>query len=328
MREEAGRRWRRVPRPIRTPVSVIVRTFRLYVDDGCGTYAAAIAYYAIFSLVPLSLIILSIFGLVVEEQRITNFVFEQLPLKETPSVRDNVAQIVKRAHDISAAGLSFGVIALIWSSSGIFSAVRKGLNAASHRKKGRPYWHGKLIDFALIPALGTLIVLSVGLTALSQVVIERVGTFGPLDFNTNLALRISSYIIPAMLSFGMFTLLYKYVPTARPAWTEALAGAGFATVLFELTKNFYAMIFALTAFSKDTAIYAGFGNALGFLLWLFVNASILLLGAEFARAIRIQSAASQSQIVADVLAEEEEDGDERAPAKPVVRHPARPGGVR
>ena len=280
------RAWQALPQPVRLPFRVVATTVRLYADDGCGTFAAAIAYYAIFSLVPLSLIILSIFGLVVEEQTITTFVFEQLPLKETPSVHDSVQEIVRRAHDISVAGLSFGVVALIWSSSGIFSAVRKGLNAASHRKKARPYWHGKLIDFTLIPALGILILLSVGLTGMSQLVIEQLGSVGPFNLDTNLALRISSYVIPAAISFGMFALLYKYVPTVRPSWGEALSGAAFATVLFELAKNFYAMVFALTAFSKDTAVYAGFGNALGFLLWLFVNASILLLGAEFGRAVR------------------------------------------
>jgi membrane protein len=270
---------------VRAPVEVIVRTIQLYVDDSCGTYAAAIAYYAIFSLVPLSLIILSIFGLVVDHNRITTFVFEQLPLKETPQVRDSVAHIVTRAQDISAAGLGFGVLALLWSSSGIFSAVRKGLNAAAHRKTSRPYWHGKLLDLALVPCLGILIILSVGLTAATQVVIERAGGLGPLNFDTNLALRISGYVLPATVSFSMFALLYRYVPTARPVWSEALAGAAFATVLFELAKNFYALVFSLTAFSKDTAVYAGFGNALGFLLWLFVNASILLLGAEFGRAL-------------------------------------------
>ncbi len=280
------RAWKALPRPVRVPLIVLARTVRLYSDDGCGTFAAAIAYYAIFSVVPLSLIILSIFGLVVKEESITQFVFDQLPLQETPSVRESVQEIVKRAQEISVAGLSFGVIALIWSSSGIFSAVRKGLNAASHRKKARPYWHGKLMDFALIPALGILITLSVSLTAISQLIIEHLGSIGPFDLDTNLALRMSSYLIPAVISFSMFALLYKYVPTVRPAWSEALSGAVLATVLFEIAKNFYAMVFALTVFSKDTAIYAGFGNALGFLLWLFVNASILLLGAEFGRAVR------------------------------------------
>jgi membrane protein len=313
-----SRAWRALPRTVRVPVGVVARTVRLYIDDSCGTYAAAIAYYAIFSLVPLSLIILSIFGLVVKEGTITSFVFDQLPLKETASVHDNVQQIVQRAHDISFAGLSFGVVALIWSSSGIFSAVRKGLNAASHRKRQRPYWHGKLMDFTLIPALGLLITLSVGLTGASQVVIERLGGIGPLNFDANLALRISSYIIPAAISLGMFALLYKYVPTTRPGWPETLSGAAFATFLFEITKNFYAVVFSMTAFSKDTAIYAGFGNALGFLLWLFLNASILLLGAEFGRAVRHEAVPDQAHA-------EETAAD--IPVETLPARPARPGGI-
>jgi membrane protein len=285
MTNRIGRAWRRLPSPVRRPFDVIATTFRLYIDDSCSTYAAAIAYYAIFSLVPLALITLSIFGLVVSRQSITDFVFEQLPLQQTASVRENVDSIVQRAQGISVAGLSFGVVALIWSSSGIFSAVRRGLNAAAHRRKPRSYIHGKLIDLALIPCLGVLITLSVGLTTASQILIEHAGSLGPLNFDTNIALRTSSYALPAVISFSMFALLYRYVPTVRPTAREALAGAALATLLFEITKNFYAFIFSLTAFSKDTAIYAGFGNALGFLLWLFLNASILLFGAEFARAV-------------------------------------------
>ena len=285
MTNRIGRAWQRLPSPVRRPFDVITTTVRLYIDDSCSTYAAAIAYYAIFSLVPLALITLSIFGLVVSRQSITDFVFEQLPLQQTPSVHQNVDSIVQRAQGISVAGLSFGVVALIWSSSGIFSAVRRGLNAAAHRRKPRSYIHGKLIDLALIPGLGILITLSVGLTTASQILIEHAGSLGPLNFDTNIALRTSSYVLPAIISFSMFAVLYRYVPTVRPTAREALAGAALATLLFEITKNFYAFIFSLTAFSKDTAIYAGFGNALGFLLWLFLNASILLFGAEFARAV-------------------------------------------
>lgn len=312
------RLWKGVPSGVRSPINVLVRTIRMYADDSCGTYAAAIAYYAIFSLIPLSLVILSIFGLVISRDRITTFVFEQFPLQETASVHQNVQEIVQRAQEISIAGLSFGVLALVWSSSGIFSAVRKGLNVASHRSTGQPYWHGKLMDIALIPALGVLIILSVGLTALSQVIIERAGHLGPLDFDTNLALRLSSYVLPAMLSYSMFALLYRYVPTVRPRWPEALAGAVFATVLFEGAKNLYTLAFTLTAFSKDTALYASLGTALGLLLWLFMNASILLLGAEFGRALRHEA---QGAPVPDVAVEEPGPGT-------VPHRRVRPGGAR
>lgn len=286
MPESLARVWQRSPRAIRTPVGVIGTTFRLYMEDNCSIYAAAIAYYAIFSLVPLALVTLAIFGLVVDPERMTDFVFEQIPLEETASVRESVDEIVKRAQGLSIAGLGFGVLFLVWASSGIFSAVRRGLNAATNLKRTRPYWHGKLIDVALIPCLGVLIVLSVGLTGLGQFAIERVGLgYGPVDFDSR-AVRAVSYVSSVLASFSLFALLYRYVPTARPPWREALAGATLATVLFEVAKNVVALLIAFAGFSRDTAVYAGFGAGLAFLLWMFINASILLLGAEFGRAVR------------------------------------------
>lgn len=283
-----GRAWRHFPAAIRAPVHVVARTLQLYFDDNCNTYAAAIAYYAIFSLVPLALVILSIFGMVMSQDRIVNFTFDQLPIKDTASVRENVAAIVQRTHDISVAGLTFGLAVLVWSASGIFSAMRNGLNATRRRKRARPYWRSKLLDITLIPALGLLIITSVTLTAAAHIVIDGVGTLGPFNLDTNLALRVTSYSVPLGLSFVTFLLLYRYVPTARPGWGEAAWAAGLAAILFELVQNLYAVAFSLTSFSKDTAIYAGFGTALGFLLWIFVNASVMLLGAEFGRAVRLQ----------------------------------------
>jgi len=285
MRQSLARYWQAIPRPVRRPFEVLGLTIKLYVDDGCSTYAAAIAYYAIFSLVPLSLITLSVFGLWVDQERMVQWVFDQVPLEETDEVRANVNGIIERAQRFSPASLGFGVIFLFWSSTGIFSAVRKGLTAASHLRKSRSYWHGKLLDFALVPALGVLIAVSVGLTALTQVVVEEIDSIGPIKFNTAAALSLAGYVLPAMASFSMFALLYKYLPTARPAWKEVLAAAAFAMVLFELGKNLIATFIGFADFSRDTAIYAGFGTALAFLVWMFLNASILLLGAEFGRAL-------------------------------------------
>ena len=298
MRRAASASWRIIPWPIRRPFEVIVKTIQLYIEDGCSTYAAAIAYYAIFSIIPLSLITLSIFGLVVDRDRIVEWVFDQVPLRETDSVRDSVDEIIRRTRQVSPASIGLGFLFLIWSSSGIFGAVRKGLNAATHLRKGQPYWHGKLIDIALIPTIGLLIALSVGLTAAARIVLEHFDEIGPFVIDTSLALQIAGYVLPALVSFSMFFLLYKYVPTYRPPWREAIGGALFATLLFEVTKNLIATFITYTNFSRDTAIYAGFGTALAFLIWMFVNSSILLLGAEFGRAIRREPSVVTPQDVA------------------------------
>ncbi len=288
MKERLKWLWHLVPGPARAPFEVVTKTIALYIDDSCSTYAAAIAYYAIFSIVPLSLITLSLFGLVVDRDRIVDWVFEQVPLEESETVRNNVDELVQRAQDFSPASLGFGIVFLIWSSSGIFGAVRKGLNAAAHLKLGRSYWKSKLVDFALIPTVGVLIIVSVALTAITRNVVRRVDEIGPVPLDANLAIQLAGYAIPAMVTFVMFMLLYRFAPAARPHWRDALAGAAAATLLFEFAKNMIAIILAESSFSRDTAIYAGFGTALGFLVWMFVNASILLLGAEFGRAIRMR----------------------------------------
>lgn len=284
MRKGLERAWKAVPFYVRTPVEITWRSIQLYNEDRCGTFAAAIAYYAIFSIVPLALITLSVLGLVIDSDRIVQFVFDQIPLREDPDVESSVNSIVSRSQSISAAGLGFGFIALIWSSSGIFAAVRRGLNAAAHKERPRPFWRGKLLDFALIPSIGLLILVSIGLTTAMQVVVER-GAVGPLKPYQNIPTIFGSYLLPALASFSMFALLYRYVPSVRPRWAQALVGATMATLLFEITKNVYAIVVARMAFEQDTAIYTGFGTAMGFLFWMFLSASILMLGAEFGRAV-------------------------------------------
>ena len=262
---------------------LLVRTVRAYMDDHCATYAAAIAYYAIFSLVPLTLVTLSVLSLVIDTERTTDFIFRQLPLEETSTVRAQVEQVVRRAREVSGAGLAIGIATLLWSSSGIFTAIRRGLFVAARGREGRPFYFAKLFDFALIPALGLLILLTVAAMAAAQIAVEQVGEFSAIGLDTAATTRIVTTAVTAIASFSGFVLLYRYIPRPTPSWRQALFGAVFATVLFEISKYSYTIVLELTPFTRDTALYAGFGTALTFLLWMFINASILLLGAEFGR---------------------------------------------
>ncbi|PFG74188.1 YihY/virulence factor BrkB family protein [Tepidiforma thermophila] len=286
MRTRLGRSWRAVPGPVRASAEVVVAAVRGYVEDECTTYAAAIAYYAIFSIIPLGLITLSVFGLFADRQAIVDWVFEQVPLRETEDVRANVEEIVRRAQQFSPASLGFGLVFLTWASSGIFGAVRNGLNATAHAKVSRPFWRGKLIDILLVMVVGALVALSVAATAMARVVVARVDGAAPFPMDRALMTEIVGLVLAPVVTFTMFLVLYRVTPAARPAWRDALAGAALATLLFELAKNLVAVVIAQSSFSRDTAIYAGFGTALAFLLWMYVNGSILLFGAEFGRALR------------------------------------------
>ena len=278
--DEVRSAGRRLPAPIMRPSRVAARTARLFYTDACTTYAAAIAYYAVFSLVPLALIFISILGFVLDREDIVDFIFDQVPLEDTPDVRADVEALVGRALDFSWASLSIGALTLVWSAGGVFGGVRRGLNAATSAKRHRPYWKNKLLDLALIPAFGGLLIIAVWMSS----AIERMSEVGPLDLEWGFAIRLSTFLTATSFAFALFLVLYRYVPAARPGWGEAVVGALFATIAFELTKQLWVWAAARVANWNDAAIYAGLGYAAGAMLWVYVNAVILLLGAEFGRA--------------------------------------------
>lgn len=278
--------WGAIPGSVRAPFDVVAATVRFFLEDGCPTYAAAMAYYAIFSIVPLGLITLAIFGILADRQAIVDWVFAQVPLRETEEVRGNVDAIVSRAQELSAASLGFGIGFLLWSSSGVFGAVRNGLNATAHARAMRPFWRGKLIDLGLVVFAGGLVSLSVAATATANLLVGRLDDGAWLFLGRERVLQMVGLGAAPMVTFVMFLVLYRVTPAARPAWRDAAAGAALATVLFELAKNAVAVMIALSSFSRDTAIYAGVGSALAFLLWMYISGSVLLLGAEFGKALR------------------------------------------
>lgn len=301
-RSTGEKTWLRVPSPVRTPVNVIVRTIRLYGQDDCSMYAAAIAYYALFSLVPLALITLSVFGLFVDPDAIVDWVFNQFPLEETQDVRDDVLDIVEQSKALSGAGLTIGLITLYWSASGLFGALRRGLNATRRGRRSRPFWQNKLLDLLLVLFFGVLITLSISVTTFLRVAIERAGDLGWFDLDPSATLQISLYFLSAAISFVTFLLLYKFVPASRPTWKGAIEGAALATVLFEGLKNLGALLIGFSAFSQNATVYSTVSVTFGFLFWVYLNASIILLGSEFIRAIaerRKTSAKTQSKTVTE-----------------------------
>jgi membrane protein len=275
----------RTPRFVRTPVAMLAQTFRLYVKDDGSSYAGAIAYYALFSLVPLALITLAVLGLVVSQQKIVEFVFDRLPLENTEETRQSVSDLVARSRQLSAAGITVSLVVLLWSASLMFAAVRRGLNATAGERHDPPFWHGKVIDFALMAGLGLLILLSVTMTAFTRIATERAMEFWGLSFDTSAFLQTASIALSALVTYAMFLMLYRAVPPRQSNWNRPIFGAAFATVLFEILKNTGAVFLARTSFSQDSAVFAGASALLVFLFWVWMSASILLLGSEFGRVV-------------------------------------------
>jgi len=253
--------------------------------DRCTQYAAAIAYRVLFSLFPLTIFLVSIFGLVLQDdelrKKVVNEIIDVLPVSATGQ-SDVQKSIEGIATPLSAIGL-ISLAALIWGASGMMASIRLGLEAAMKVQRGRPAAHAKAVDFILVAAAGLLVLVVVGISAfaaffsrLADRAAERVGIQASF---TGHFLRDGFQLV---LITVMALLLYRFVPARHLRARGALAGAVVTALGTWGAVRILAIIFA--DFSRYNLIYGSLAGVMTFLFFVYVVALILLFGAEFAYA--------------------------------------------
>ena len=289
--EPSGRVERIARRPLHHLAGIVrgvVRALPQAVEDmfadRCTQYAAAIAYRVLFSLFPLSIALVSIFGLVLQDdelrQRVINEVTELLPVSESGqgNIQTSIEQI---ATPLSAIGL-ISLVALLWGASGMMASIRLGLEAAMKVNRGRPAVRAKLVDFILVAAAGILVIFIVGLSAFGAFFSELVDRFtqwAGVATPSGLLLRDGLQLVAIAITV---LLLYRFVPARRIGRQGALAGAILTAVGVWGATKVLAIVFS--DFSRYNLIYGSLAGVMTFLFFVYVVAWILLLGAEFAYA--------------------------------------------
>ena len=208
---------------------VIPQAIDGYFADRCGQHAAGIAYRVLFSLVPLSIVLVAIFGLVLRNDELRNDVINEivdaLPLSESGGA-DVTRQIEKLASPATALGL-VSLLVFGWAATGMMASLRAGLEVAMRVERGRPAVRGKLVDVILIVGAAALVLGAVLLNLATQVsdgldrAIRSTGsgsTAGLLEQGVRNG-------VPLALTTGVVLLLYRFVPARRLKLGDALAGA-------------------------------------------------------------------------------------------------------
>jgi membrane protein len=289
--EPAGRVQRLARRPlghvsgvVRGVLRALPRAIEDMFADRCTQYAAAIAYRVLFSLFPLTIALVSVFGLVLQDdelrQKVINELIDLLPVSSSgqDSIQRSIEQI---ASPLSAIGL-LSLVALIWGASGMMASIRIGLETAMKVDRGRPAARAKLIDFVLIAAAGVLVLVIVGLSAfgaffsqLAERFTEWVGVQAPSGLLVRDGVQILAIFVTVLL-------LYRFVPARKLRRRGAIAGAILTAVGIWGATKILAVVFA--DYSRYNLIYGSLAGVMTFLFFVYVVAWILLLGAEFAYA--------------------------------------------
>jgi membrane protein len=245
--------------------------------------SAALAYRVLLSIFPLLILVVSVLGLVLNDpetqETVVDWLLDALPLTE--DARADVERAVDGiATPASAAGL-VSIAALVWAASGAMATVRIGLDQVWEPPLRRPAGRAKLLDLLLVLVAGLLVLVSIGLTVVIEVVLDRTD-LGAFESVVSAAGELTRLALPFVFTFGTFVLLYTHVPAARPPARSVWPGALLAALAFEGLKFGFAIY--LSNFARYNLIYGSLGAAVGFLVFSYLAGSVFFLGADFAAA--------------------------------------------
>jgi membrane protein len=254
-----------------------------YFRSGCPQHAAGIAYRVLFSLAPLAIVLVSIFGLVLQDDDVRDEVVDRvigaLPLDASGSM-DIQNAIESIATPASAAGL-VSLIVFFYAASGMMGSLRKGLEAATGVAQGRPVVRAKLIDFALIVGATLFVLASVAIGLVAELANELVAHLtAALGVDTVVEGKGIALALAFLLWMATSLLLYRFVPAAGLRLQDALAGAVVTAIVLLGISLASDIVYAHT--TDWSLIYGSLTSLLVFLYSVYLYAGTLLLGAAVA----------------------------------------------
>jgi membrane protein len=268
------------------------RSIRKFFEHPTSTYAAALAYRGLFGLFPFVLIFVVLAGVLgladFLEQAINQASSEssqQVPQQLEPVIERGREQLqplqrmVEQAEKQAGGDLLlFGVAVALWSISALVRTLTEAFNAAYEVPETRHWWKVSALSLAFGPVLALMVIVSVGLMLIGPRLVERIAELVGLD---ELFVSLWEWLrFPIALSLlaVVLSLVYRFGPDARQRFRTVVPGATLAVVLWAISSVGFS--FYLANFADYGVTYGSLGAAVGLLFYLYLSASVVLLGAE------------------------------------------------
>lgn len=269
-----------------------------FLAKNCTQFAAAISFYALFSLFPLTLAVVSGLSFFLGDPEsgidLAHQISELAPVS-SDWVGATIAGVVEKRAITGVAA----VIGLLWASNAVFGAIRKGVNAAWGISTPRPFLSERVIDLSLTFGSALLILISISTTTIRTFfrhLIELVQTqlcgeelveapiirldgicmFDPA-FVFGGILDLIAPIFAPLLTLSTFTVLYRFLPNTAVRVKDVWPGAMIAAISFEILKSGF--VWYVAAYPAYNVVYGTLGAVVALLAWIYLSAIVLLFGA-------------------------------------------------
>lgn len=269
---------------------ILKECFKGFSDDKVTKMAGSLAYYTVFSMAPLLIIIISLSGFFLGQQAAEGKIYEQLAGFVGSNTALQLQDMIKNASltGKSKGAAIIGGITLLVGATTVFAEIQDSINTIWGLKpKPKKGWlkmiKNRFLSFSVIISLGFLLLVSLSISALID------------EFSKSLRQQFPDvtvvifYIINVAITLVVITLIfgviYKVLPDAKISWKDVIAGAIVTAVLFMLAK--FAISFYISK-SNVGSTYGAAGSLVILLLWVYFSAIILYFGAEFTKAYAVR----------------------------------------
>jgi membrane protein len=259
---------------------VLKRTVRAFREDNLTDWAAALTYYAVLSIFPALVVLVSILGLAGDSA--TQSVLDNLNQLGPGPATDIVSGAIREigsSQGTAGVALIIGLVAALWSASGYIGAFSRASNVIYEVEEGRPFW--KLRPLQL--AMSLLLILLVAVSAIAVVVTgplaEQVGELFGLGGTAVTVWDLAKWPVIVLIVITMLGVLYYGAPNVRqPGFRWITPGGVLGVSLWILASAGFALYVA--NFGSYNKTYGSLAGAIVFLVWLWISNLAVLLGAE------------------------------------------------
>ena len=263
--------------------SLLKQTYSEWLEDKAPQLGAALAYYTVFSLAPLILVLLAIVGLLFHnDPGAWNKLTEQMSAFLDKSGVEMVRNIAHKASQPSKSvpASVVGDLLALFGASGVFGQLQDALNTVwgVKAKPGGGVWgflRSRFLSFAMVGGICFLLLVSLTLESVLKGFSHWVQSVMPGGIVVALAVY---WIFDLAVVILLFAIIFKYLPDAEIHWRDVWIGAAITAILFAIGK--WALGLYLGSGSAASA-YGAASSLITLLLWVYYSAQILLFGAEF-----------------------------------------------
>lgn len=278
--------FNKLPNTVRHWLSILAAAFRHWLDSQAFIYAAALAFFTVFSIAPILVVVVALVGLVIGERAVQGELFTQL--EET--IGSEAAGVVQTAvvnSQIDQSGFVpalVGIVATIIGATTVFAQMQQSLNqiwGVAPRPKRNNLWallKSRLLSLTIILAIGFIMMVSLLLSVVLRSVMAFAEEWLPVPAWAMVGMEWGLSLLVITL---LFAAMFKILPDVLLAWRDVLLGAFITALLFTIGRSFISVYLAYTA---TASAYGAAGSLALLLLWVNYSSMILLFGAAFTRA--------------------------------------------